>query len=152
MAHSDAGNYKAKHSSNVKLDDKIAQAVKKKIIDGTIACADAEKIADMLQTTMQDVGVAVDLMEIRISKCQLGLFGYTPEKIIIKPADSVSAELERAIRGALINKRLPCATAWHIAGKFRISKMEVSSACEALKIKIKPCQLGAFRQRISTIQ
>jgi hypothetical protein len=144
MAHSDAGNYKAKHSSNVKLDDKIAHAVKEKIIDGTIACADAEKIADTLQTTMQDVGVAVDLMEIRISKCQLGLFGYSPEKIIVKPADNVSEELERSIRNALVNKRLPCAAAWYIAEKFTISKMEVSSACEALKIKIKPCQLGAF--------
>ncbi|MEN6319056.1 MAG: hypothetical protein ABFD82_09925 [Syntrophaceae bacterium] len=144
MAHSDEGNYKAKHPSNVKVDDKIAQAVKQKIINGTIACANAEIIADTLRTTMQDVGVAVDLMEIRISKCQLGLFGYVPEKIIVKPADNVSGELERSIREALVNKRLPCAAAWHIAGKFTISKMEVSSACEALKIKIKPCQLGAF--------
>jgi hypothetical protein len=144
MTHSDAGNYKAKHPSNVKVNDKINQAVGKKVIDGMISCADTEIIAGKLQVTMQDVGVGVDLMEIRISRCQLGLFGYSPEKIIVKPADSVPGELEKSIREALVNGRLPCAAAWHIAGKFNIPKMEVSSACEALKIKIKPCQLGAF--------
>jgi hypothetical protein len=144
MTHSDAGNYKAKHSSNVKINDKIAQAVEKKIIDGIITCADAEIIASKLRVTMQGVGVAVDLMEIRIGRCQLGLFGYSPKKIIVKPADIVPGELERSIREALVNGRLPCTAAWQIADKFNIPKMEVSSACEALKIKIKPCQLGAF--------
>lgn len=144
MTHSDAGNYKAKHPSDVKVNDKIAQALEKKVVDGIITCADTEKIAGKLQVTMQDVGVAVDMMEIRISRCQLGLFGYSPEKIIVKPADIVSGELERSVREALINDRLPCAAAWHVASQFGIPRMEVSAACEALKIKIKPCQLGAF--------
>jgi hypothetical protein len=109
-----------------------------------ITCADAEIIADALRVTMRDVGLAVDMMEIRISKCQLGLFGYSPEKMIVKPADGVSEVLEKSIRKALLNGRLPCAAAWNIATQFGIPKMEVSAACEALKIKVKPCQLGAF--------
>lgn len=144
MTHSDAGNYKAKHPSGAKVDEMLARAVEKKAMNGVITCADAEIIAGELQATMQDVGVAADLMEIRISKCQLGLFGYSPGKIIVKPADTVSGELERAVREALVNNRLPCAAAWNIAKKFTVPKMKVSSACEALKIKIKPCQLGAF--------
>jgi|SRR5512136_2100540 len=144
MTHSDAGNYKAKHPSGVKVNEKIAQAIEKKTVDGKITCADAEIIAGTLQVTMGDVGVAVDLMEIRISRCQLGLFGYSPEKTIVKPADSVPGKLESSIREALVNDRLPCAAAWNIAAGFGISKMEVSAACEALKIKVKPCQLGAF--------
>jgi hypothetical protein len=83
-------------------------------------------------------------MEIELSKCQLGLFGYSPQKMVVKPAETVQADLERAIRRALMNDRLPCAAAWNIAETFGIPKMEVSSACEALKIKVKPCQLGAF--------
>jgi hypothetical protein len=144
MTHSDAGNYKAKHPSGVKVNEKIARAIKKKTIDGMITCADVETIAGALQVTMGDVGVAVDLLEIRISKCQLGLFGYSPEKMIVKSADRVPGELERLLREALVNDRLPCAAAWNIAAHFKIPKMEVSSACEALKIKVKPCQLGAF--------
>ncbi len=144
MTHKDAGNYRAKHSSDVKVNEKIARAVEKMAVDGKITCAGAEKIAGKEQATMQEVGVTLDLMGIQISKCQLGLFGYSPEKIIVKPAKTVSGELERAINGALINNRLPCAAAWNIAERLRISRMDVSSACEALKIKVKPCQLGAF--------
>lgn len=144
MAHSDAGKYKAKHPSDVKINEKITRAVEKKTIDGIITCADAEIIAGTLEVTMQDVGIAVDLMEIRISRCQLGLFGYSPDKMIVKPADNVPAALERSLREALVNNRLPCVAAWNIAAQFGIPKMEVSAACEALKIKVKPCQLGAF--------
>lgn len=144
MTHKDSGNYKAKHSPFVKVNEKIARPVEKKTIDGNITCAKAEKIADKEQVTMQEVGVTVDLMGIKISKCQLGLFGYSPTKMAVKPAKTVPGELVRTINGALINNRLPCAAAWDIADRFGISRMEVSSACEALKIKVKPCQLGAF--------
>ena len=144
MTHGDKGNYKAKHSSGSKLDQKIAQALEKRTADGRITCADASDIADELGATMKEVGLAIDLMEIEISKCQLGLFGYSPQKMVVKPAETVQAGLEKAIRGALVDDRLPCASAWSIAKTSGIPKMAVSSACEALKIKVKPCQLGAF--------
>ena len=144
MTHSDAGNYKAKHSSDVQVNAKIAQAVKMKAVDRIITCADSSDIAGDLQVTMQEVGVTLDLMEIRLGKCQLGLFGYSTEKMVVTPALIIPGELERAIRSDLVNNRLPCAAAWNIAERFGIPKREVSSVCEALKIKIKPCQLGAF--------
>lgn len=144
MTHKDSGNYKAKHSHDLKVDEKIARAVEKKTIEGKITCANAEKIAGEELVTMQEVGVTLDLMGIQISKCQLGLFGYGPEKMAVKPAKTVTGDLERAINGALINNRLPCVAAWNIAERLGISRMEVSSACETLKIKVKPCQLGAF--------
>jgi hypothetical protein len=144
MTHGDRGNYKAKHSSASRLDEKIAQALEKKTADGKITCADASDIALELGADMKEIGLTIDLMEIEISKCQLGLFGYSPQKMVVKPADAVQADLEKAIRGALVKDRLPCAAAWGIAKSFGIPKMVVSSACEALKIKVKPCQLGAF--------
>jgi len=39
---------------------------------------------------------------------------------------------------------LSCAVSWEIADALQLTRMAVSEACEALKIKIKPCQLGAF--------
>lgn len=144
MAHEDAGNYSAKHGPESKLNREVAQAIEMKAVQGEIACADAAGIATALNVSMSEVGVAVDLMEIRISKCQLGLFGYGRKKMTIKPAETVSYDLEKAVRDALVNGRLPCAVAWEIAQRFGIPKMGVSSACEAVKIKIKPCQLGAF--------
>jgi hypothetical protein len=144
MTHEDRGNYKAKHSSESKLDQKIARALEKKTADGKITCADASDIAEEVGASMKEVGLAIDLMEIEINKCQLGLFGYSPRKMVVKPAEAVQVGLEKAIRSALVNNRLPCAAAWGIAKTSGIPKMAVSSACEALKIKVKPCQLGAF--------
>ncbi len=84
-----------------------------------------------------------DRLKIRLTKCQLGLFGYTPEKKIVKPAAEVNDTLKAAIEGAMVDERLPCAAAWDIAAQAGISKMALSAVCEALGIKVKPCQLGA---------
>jgi hypothetical protein len=40
--------------------------------------------------------------------------------------------------------KLPCVAAWDIAAEFKITKSEVTAACEKLGIKIGYCQLGAF--------
>ena len=90
------------------------------------------------------MGKAADLMEIKLVKCQLGLFGYEPVKKIVKPKPAANTDLEKAIRSSLVDGKLSCEAAWEIAHEFNISKMSVSAICEALKIKITPCQLGAF--------
>ncbi|MFH1080233.1 MAG: hypothetical protein V1766_08235 [Pseudomonadota bacterium] len=147
MTHADADRYAAKHPEDRKLNKKIAEAVQKRAANGEINCADASAIAENLRVDMLEVGVMIDLLEIRLKRCQLGLFGYgqkNQRKAIIGPAPVVSAELEEAIRSNLADGRLPCIAAWDIANRANIARMDISSACEALKIKIKPCQLGAF--------
>jgi hypothetical protein len=49
-----------------------------------------------------------------------------------------------AINASLIDGRLPCLAAWEIAKRFGVAKAMISAACEAMKVKISPCQLGAF--------
>jgi len=144
MTHEDAGSYKSKHSGVGNVRKELADAVAGNAVDGTISCVQAERIAAELKLSMGEVGVAVDVAEIRIVKCQLGLFGYGPKKMAVKPADAVAPDLEQAIRRSLVNGRMPCLASWEIARQFGIKKMDVSAACEALKIKVKPCQLGAF--------
>lgn len=144
MAHKDAGNYRGKHGADKRLNRDIAQAIEKRLVKGEITCAEASSIADELKVTMGEVGVAIDLLELRITKCQIGLFGYGDKKTMIEPAGTVSAELENAIRGALVDGRLPCVASWKIAQQVNVPKMHVAAACEALNIRIKPCQLGAF--------
>jgi hypothetical protein len=144
MTHKDAGNYSAKHASDNRLNKEIAQAIEKRTVGAEITCAEASHIAGELNMPMGEVGVAMDLLEIRITRCQMGLFGYGDKKTVIEPAETVSSELEKSIREALVNGRLPCAASWEIAERFKFPKMNVTAACEALKIKIKPCQLGAF--------
>jgi len=86
----------------------------------------------------------VDLLDLRLSKCQLGLFGYQPAKKVVKARAPENREIEGAIRDALDDGKLACRDAWDIAGRIKVPKMAVSGACESLGLKIKPCQLGAF--------
>ena len=145
MTHSDAGRYAAKHGNGAGPDEKIARAVKAALTGGELACADAERISGEAGVPMAEVGRTADLLEIRIGRCQLGLFGYdAPGGRIVRPADRVEAGLEAAIRARLLDGRLPCESAWQIAADKKIPRLNVCSACEALKIKVKPCQLGAF--------
>jgi len=144
MTHHDEGHYAKKHASDRKVDPKIAEAVKKEAADMQIACAVAFKIIKDLGVNPSEVGFTLDSMELRIVKCQLGLFGYSPDKKIISPADAVSDEMKKEIQEKLREDKLPCRAAWDLAEKCGMKKMEISSACETLGIKISPCQLGAF--------
>lgn len=144
MTHEDRGHYGKKHSPDRKVRPEIAEAVKNKASNGTISCAAAHKIARDLNVSPAEVGFTMDVLEIRLVKCQLGLHGYYPEKRIVKPTDTVSKIMENAIRESLVDGKLPCASAWDIAERMETTKMEVSSAGEALRIKISSCQLGAF--------
>jgi hypothetical protein len=144
MTREDKGHYAKKHPSNRKIDEKLAEAVKGRILEGKIACAAAFRIASDLEVSPLEVGFTIDVLEIPLTKCQLGLFGHDPHKGFVKPAESMSSGLEDAIRKALVNDRLSCAAAWEIAERLGIGKMDVTAACEALRIKISSCQLGTF--------
>ena len=144
MAHRDEGHYREKHPPGTAVGEAIAAAVKQKEIKGELECAAAFDIAATLGVPVGEIGIALDLLEIRIAKCQLGLFGYGSGGKILKKTDAVAPELERAVRDKLDRGRLSCAAAWEIGAQLGVPRMVVSSTCEMLGIKIKPCQLGAF--------
>lgn len=144
MTHRDAGRYAAKHGQGGSPDERIAGAVRRKVKEGEFACAAAEKVGAKLGVAMVEVGRTLDLLEIRINRCQLGLFGYDREQKGLQPADRVDGALEKAICSRLSEGKLSCIAAWEIAAEKGVPRQKVSSACEALKIRINRCQLGAF--------
>ena len=121
----------------------VAQVRARTETDG-LACAEAFAIAEEQKVRPLAVGLAADAADIRLVRCQLGLFGYGARKSIVAPADNVSPELEQAIREGLILGRLPCAVAWALAVRFRLPKLQVANAAEKLGIRISECQLGGF--------
>jgi hypothetical protein len=129
------------------VDSVLAAALDGAALEGKVACADAEEVARKLEVPLAEVGEALDARELHIVKCQLGLFGFgtsRPHGGVVQPMPDVPPDLEAAVRAALVDGRLPCVAAWEIAEKRGIGRIEVAEACEALRIKIKPCQLGAF--------
>ncbi|MBN2079096.1 MAG: hypothetical protein JW838_09015 [Spirochaetes bacterium] len=128
------------HNPDQKLVDALGESSK----DDSIACGAVFAVIERLQVDPAEAGKALDLLEISIKGCQLGLFGYSPNKKIVKPAESVPGDLEKEIRSRLSEGRLPCAEAWAIAAAQGMSKMDVAAACETLGVKISRCQIGAF--------
>ncbi len=144
MTREKGQKFSTKHGPDAKADPTVKENVIKYASQGELPCAVAFKIAAKLGATPSEVGKTVDLLNLKLSKCQLGLFGYKPDKKKVKPRAPESRQLEETIRNSLIDGKLACSDAWKIANRFNVSKMSVSSACESLDIKIKPCQLGAF--------
>ncbi|UCD78547.1 MAG: hypothetical protein JSW26_24570 [Desulfobacterales bacterium] len=144
MTRAKGQKFSAKHGSGAQADPTIKAEIEKKAKHGEVACAVAFQIADALEISPADVGKTLDLLELKLNKCQLGLFGYKPAKKAVKTKKPENPQMEEAVRNALVDGRLACRDAWSIARRFNVPKMTVSSACEALGVKIKPCQLGAF--------
>lgn len=111
---------------------------------GTIACAAAFRAAGEENVHPAEIGAVIDRLGVRVTRCQLGLFGYSPEPRPLVAASVVAPELGRAILECLEEGRISCASCWKIAQRLSIPRMAVASACETLGIRITRCQLGAF--------
>ena len=123
---------------------RIQQAISQQAINQKLGCGAAFEIAAKLTVSPKAIGRALDQMDYRITHCQLGLFGHSPEKKIVTPEKAVDTKLKTAVEAAAEDGRISCLKAWDIAAQLRIPKIAVSNACEGLGVKIKPCQLGAF--------
>ena len=147
MTHEDTGKYALKHPPGTRPNERIAKAIREKAPGNELACAVAEKIAKDLRVGIPEVGVTADLLEMKIKKCQLGLFGWGKKPDHgkdIRSTDSLSTEMKSALEKATENGPVTCAVAWAIADQLGTERRAVSAACETLGLKIRKCQLGAF--------
>jgi len=137
-------DYKRKHPPEARPDPALVEAIQEVEDDGCLSCAVAHDLAEELSVTPAAIGRTLDLMEYRIVKCQMGIFGYSTEKKILRPATNVDERLKERLETAASDGRVSCAVCWKIAESLGLQKIAVAAACETLDLKIKPCQLGAF--------
>ncbi len=143
MEHQDKKNYAEKHQGK-SLDPIISGKISSLADNTQLTCAAAHRAAKELNLKPQEIGIQADLMEFSITRCQLGLFGYSPQKKNIDPDIEVSQALEDALDQATQEGRISCSQCWEIADQMKIKRLDLGSACEKKEIRIKPCQLGAF--------
>lgn len=136
--------FAAKHRTGEQPNPAVEKRLREHAADGQIPCAAAFEIADALGVTPALVGKTMDLMNLRLVKCQLGLFGYPPVKKKVKPVKDADPKMVQAVEGALTGGRLTCRRAWELAAEWNVPKMRIAGICEAAGFKIKSCQLGAF--------
>jgi hypothetical protein len=144
MTREDVGKYRLKHPASTAPDPAIAAALAELGEDGRITCPAAFAVAATQGVTPAAVGKTADLLEYRIVACDLGLFGYWPEKRIVKPVETIAADLACGVAENTVEGCITCAACWELAQTLGLEKMAVSGACEALGLKVVDCQLGAF--------
>ncbi|MBU1196834.1 MAG: hypothetical protein KKE62_15310 [Proteobacteria bacterium] len=142
MTHENKKDFAKKHPAD-EIDETLSKIITEKAVDQRITCHAAHDIAEMTGTCPADIGKQIDLVGYRLTKCQLGLFGYKNKKKL-NPEIDIPPELNQKIDAAAVEGRISCLSCWEIAQNFDLHRLFVSSACEKKGLRIKPCQLGAF--------
>jgi len=130
------------------MDEQLHKVIMERLEEGRLPCAEAHAIARRFDLDPLSIGQAADDAGIRISHCQLGLFGYGPKSEgkhkIVRPMENVPDELAARLRAAVHGSGITCADVWGIADDLEISRLEASNAVEALGLRVSRCQLGCF--------
>jgi hypothetical protein len=130
------------------MNERLIQAMQDRLEDGKLPCSQAFAIARKLGLEPLTVGFAATDADIRISCCQLGLFGYGPKAEgkhkIVHAMDNVPEHLAAHLRAEADEKGITCAAIWNVAEALGIKRLEASSAVEAMGLKVSHCQLGCF--------
>ncbi len=130
------------------MDERIHQAITERLQDGQLPCNRAFAIARLLAVEPLDVGMTANDADIRISRCQLGLFGYGPKAEgkhkIVHPMEEVPEHLAARLRAAAEGAGITCEAVWQVADGLGFKRIEGGSAVETMGLKISRCQLGCF--------
>jgi hypothetical protein len=130
------------------MNEKLLQAMQDRLEGGQLPCNQAFAIAQTQGLDPLTVGSAANEAGIRISRCQLGLFGYGPKAEgkhkIVHAMDEVPERLAARLRAAAEGGSITCTAIWQVADGLGYKRLEASSAVEAMGLKVSRCQLGCF--------
>ncbi len=130
------------------MDENLLQAMQERLEDGQLSCGKAFAVVQTLGAEPLRVGLTANEAGIRISKCQLGLFGYGPKAEgkhkIVHAMDEVPERLAARLRAASDEGQITCEAVWQVADGLGFRRLEASSAVEAMGLHVSHCQLGCF--------
>jgi len=130
---------------NFVVDDGLAVAIRTRCKGSKLSCGQAHALARETDTLPLLIGQTADALDIHLSHCQLGLFGYPGHKKgwPTQGFDAPEA-LKAMITSAADEGPLTCSAVWKIAATMRISKMQVAYVADQMGLRLWQCQLGAF--------
>ena len=125
--------------------------------NGQLSCEEAHSIAGARGVNPQAVRQQADDLGIRVSRCQLGLFGYAKEKGMpgFRAAreavgggegktEPVPENVAAAVRDACSDNEITCAALWELGRAHNVLRFEMGCIAESLELSVKKCQLGCF--------
>jgi hypothetical protein len=131
------------------VDERVAAGIRSRLEDGRLPCAAACDAAEALGVPMAEVGRTADELQIRLTACQLGLFGYPGRAKGWDAAGvaewAVPDGLEDALRAAR-NERdeISCGRLWEEAERFGVPRIQIGWLADRLGLTIRDCHFGAF--------
>jgi hypothetical protein len=128
------------------LDPRVSAAITARLEGGRLPCAAAWDAAGELGVQPLAVGRAADRMQVRLTACQLGLFGPARHTGAQAATDVVVSD---AFTEALLGARgehneISCARLWHEAERFGVPRLAAGALADRLGIKVRDCNLGTF--------
>ncbi len=130
----------AKLQKHIKLDGTQIDLILTNLDnDGRLSCLKAFKVARLIGLKAIDMSDACKSIGIKISNCELGVFG----KINFK--NSEEAIYCKISKNFTQGKDISCKTLWYIAQESSLRR--VGSTVKNTDIQVTNCQLGCFTQR-----
>jgi len=128
--------------------NELEEAIRRLAPGGRLPCAALFRLAAQSDRSPRAVRERADRIGVRISRCQLGLFGTEefgePRYARAHPLSTIPEGLADTLRGRCRAGRLPCRTAWEIADEEDVPRLLIGCAAEGLSLPVGPCQLGCF--------
>ncbi len=107
--------------------------------DGRLSCLKAFKVSRLIGVKPIDMSDACKSVGIKISNCELGVFG----KIKFQNAETVI--YSKISQNFTQNKDVSCKTLWYIAQQSSLRR--VGNTVKYSDVEVTHCQLGCFEQR-----
>ena len=141
---------KKKLPADLKADEDLAAEINVRLEeDGTLTCAAAIALAKAMNLESQAVGLTADALRIRLSQCQLGLFGYPGRAKGWSALGEAESSVPEGFKAALLSAgpasgTLTCSEIWSTAERSGVSRMKAGFIADKLGLRIVGCRIGAF--------
>jgi hypothetical protein len=94
------------------MTEEIKAKIKSSLVNGQLPCTVAHVIAYEFGVKPLQVGQTADEMEVALSLCQLGCFGYGPKaegkSKILRPTTQKDEKLMERLRSTVVEGSIPC--------------------------------------------
>jgi hypothetical protein len=126
------------------LLSELESLVKASIKDGYLSCPVAWGIANKLNVPRIAVGAIADKLGTRVTDCQLGCFKVDKTPFDNASGVNISAAVINTLKELQETGQLTCARAIELARQNHLDSMVLANRINAMKFKIRDCQLGCF--------
>lgn len=130
-------------------DERILGAVRDRLEGGRLSCKAAMDAAEELGCQPIEVGCTADIARLRLTRCQLGLFGFPGHAKGWAAAGVERLPAPAELEDLLVEARdtrgfVTCLELWRHADRLAVARIHAGHVAERLGVRVRSCQLGAF--------